>query len=175
MKVVKILIILSIFTIFLNIKSYAKYVFEYEEHAISIDIDNTPPNIEILNIENTNKGYENYANKNHEINLKIKIEDKNELINKLEQLNIIVGTEESKCNKEISIKEQNINYIIYEIKIYNITENGKLKIAIPEKSFKDIYDNETEEIILDTGIEIDNIPPQIEYNQQILENRKGIS
>ena len=172
MKLLKILIISSIVVIFFNYKSYAKYVFEYNEKAIDIDIDNTPPNIEILNIENTNEGYEKYANKNHDIRINLKIEDKNELINKLEQLEIIVGTQESKCNKEISIIEQEKNYIIYEIKINNITENGELKINIPNKSFKDIYDNETEEIMLDVGIQIDNIPPQIEYNQQILDDGK---
>ena len=174
MKLLKILIILSIVVIFFNCKSYAKYVFEYTEKAISINIDNTPPNIEILNVENTNEEYEKYANKNHDIRINLKIEDKNELINKLEQFKIIVGNEESKCNKEISIIEQKRNYIIYEIKINNITENGELKINIPNKSFKDIYDNETEEIMLDVGIQIDNISPQIKYNQQILKNGKAL-
>ena len=174
LKILTTLIVLSI-VIVLNCKSYAKYVFEYNEKAISIDIDNTPPNIEILNIENTNEGYEKYANKNHDIRINLKIEDKNEIVNKLEQFKIIVGNEESKCNKEISIIEQDKNYIICKIKINNITENGKLKIIIPNKSFKDIYDNETEEIILDIGIQIDNISPQVEYKQQILENGKVLA
>lgn len=173
LKILTMLIALSI--IFLNCKSYAKYVFEYNEKAISIDIDNTSPSIEMLNVENTNEGYEKYANKNHDIRIKLKIEDKNELINKLEQFKIIVGTEESKCNREISIIEQDKNYIIYEIKINNITENGELKIIIPNKSFKDIYNNETEEMILDIGIQIDNISPQLKYNQKILENGKVLA
>ena len=171
-KIFTILIMLSIIVIFYNSKSYAKYVFEFEKKAMSIDIDNTPPNIEILNVENTNEGYEKYANKNHDIRINLKIEDKNELINKLEQFKIIVGTEESNCNKEISITEQEKNYVIYEIKINNITENGELKITIPNKSFKDTYNNEIEETSLDVGICIDNIPPQLEYKQQILNNGK---
>ena len=169
LKILTIFIFLSLI-IFINHKSYAKYVFEYEEKAISIDIDNTPPNIEILNVENTNKGYEGYANKEHDIRIKFKIEDKNEIIDKLEQIKIFVGTEESKCNKEISIIEREKNYIIYEIKINNLTENGELKINIPEKSFKDIYNNETKETSLDVGINIDNIPTQLEYKQKVLEN-----
>lgn len=175
LKIVTIFIVLSLIIIFFNYKSYAKYVFEYQQKAINIDIDNTPPSIEVLNVENTNEGYEKYANKNHDVRIKLKIEDKNELINKLEQFKIIVGTEESKCNKEISIVEQEKNYIIYEIKINNIIENGELKINIPNKSFKDIYNNETEETILNVGILIDNIPPQLEYRQEVLENGKVLA
>lgn len=175
LKIVTIFIVLSLIIIFFNYKSYAKYVFEYQQKAINIDIDNTPPSIEVLNVENTNEGYEKYANKNHDVRIKLKIEDKNELINKLEQFKIIVGIEESKCNKEISIVEQEKNYIIYEIKINNIIENGELKINIHNKSFKDIYNNETEEMILNVGILIDNIPPQLEYRQEVLENGKVLA
>ena len=38
------------------------------------------------------------------------------------------------------------NSIIYEILLNNITENVNLKIVIPRQSFKDIYNNESEEI-----------------------------
>lgn len=175
MKLQKIAIIAFLLIIFINSTSYAKYVFEYKQNAFNIDIDNTPPEVKILSIKNTNQGYEKYANKTHEITIEIKIEDQNEIINELKEFIIIVGTEESQCDKKVTIKEQEKNYVVYEIKINKIIENGELKVKIPKQSFKDIYDNIVEENILEIGIQIDNIAPEIEYKQEILENGKVIA
>ena len=141
MKHLKMIIFISIYIIMIfSSTSYAKYIFEFEENAVNIDIDNTPPNIEVLSIKNTNE------NKIHDIRIEIKIEDKNEILSKFETLYVTDGIEEVKCNKEIVLKEQHPNSIIYEILLNNITENVNLKIVIPKQSFKDIYNNESEEI-----------------------------
>lgn len=172
LKLKKVLIILFVIMVSIQHKSFAKYIFNFEKEAISIDIDNTPPNIEIVNIVNTNKEYSQYANRNHEIIIQLKVQDKNELINQLKEFIILVGDKEADCNKEVYIKEQDMNYIIYEIKINKLTENGELKIKVPKESFKDIQDNKTEEQIIKTGIEIDNIAPIVEYKQKVLNNGK---
>lgn len=168
----KVLIFLAIIIISIQVESFAKYAFEFKENAMKIDIDNTPPNIEIIDIKNTNKEYPLYANKNHEIVIKLKIQDKNELINQLTEFVIMVGDNESKCSKELCIKEKNTNYIIYEIKLTNLSENGELKIKVPKQSFKDIYENISDETVIKTDVQIDNIAPVVEYKQQILKDGK---
>ena len=141
MKFLKVIILISVYIIMIfSSTSYAKYIFEFEENAVNIDIDNTPPDIEVLSIKNTNE------NETHDIRIEIKIEDKNEILSKFETLYVTDGIEEVQCNKEIVAKEQYSNSIIYEILLNNITENGNLKIVIPRQSFKDIYNNESEEI-----------------------------
>lgn len=136
------------------------------------NIDKNPPIAEIIEINNTNIGYEKYANKTHEIIVKIKISDENKIIDNLQDFKILVGDKENNCTKEINKFEEKENYIIYEVKLKNIEENGQLVIKILQNSFEDIVGNKMSEKTLDTGIEIDNISPIIEYNQNKLEDGK---
>lgn len=137
------------------------------------NIDKNPPIAEIIGISNTNLGYEKYANKTHEIILNVKISDDNEIIrNDSKEFLILVGTKEAECTKEVEVFERNRNYIIYQIKLTNILEDGELTLKILDDTFEDIVGNKMSEKTLKTEIEIDNISPEVEYNQQILENGK---
>lgn len=134
------------------------------------NIDRKPPIAELLEVRNTNKGYERYANNAHEMTLKIKIYDENEIVNNLKDFEILVNTKEAVCTKEIEIIEKERNYIIYQIQLTNILENGKLEVVIPENSFQDIAGNVMKEVRFDTNILIDNIAPILKYTPQKLEN-----
>ena len=155
----KIFIILSTVLVICNwnYKTFAKYIFEYKEIAFELDIDRTFPNAEIFEIINTNIGYESFANKTHEIIFKIKVYDNNKLINNLKDFKILVNKKENNCTKETKIIEKTENYIIYQIKLTNITGNGELFIKIPENSFEDDSKNIMEETLLKSGINIKNI------------------
>lgn len=139
------------------------------------NIDKNPPVAEIVEINNTNIGYENYANKSHQITVKIKISDNNKIVKKTENFAILVDTKEGEHTKEINVIEEKENYIIYEIKLSNISENGQLKIQIPQNSFEDIAGNILNEIMLDTGILIDNIAPTIQFEQVLQGNGKVLA
>lgn len=134
------------------------------------NIDRNPPVAELLEVKNTNKGYENYANNTHEITLKIKIYDENLLVNNLKDFEILVNAKEAVCTKDVKIMEKVENYIIYQVKLTNISENGKLEVVIPENSFQDIAGNVMEEVKFDTKILIDNIAPVLKYTPHKLEN-----
>ena len=75
-KIVSILFI-TIFCIFINTIVNAKYLIENQFEIANLDIDGTKPKIEVISINNTNKEYENYANKTHTITVKVKITEKN--------------------------------------------------------------------------------------------------
>ena len=97
----KILISFVFCMIFIQNFVNAKYVFEYTIEAINLDIDRTKPIIEIVDIENTNLDYEKYANKTHNIIVKIKIIEKNMSNDVLEndEINVLVGNEIAKDYK----------------------------------------------------------------------------
>ena len=139
------------------------------------NIDKVGPIAEIVEIKNTNVGYEKYANKTHQIVLKVKVSDTNMITQKIEEFKILVGTKENCYNKEIKIIEESENYIIYEIKLTQITENGQLVIKVPENHYIDIAGNQNKETTLKTEIEIDNIAPTVEFKSQKLENGKVLA
>lgn len=137
------------------------------------NIDKNSPIAEIIEITNTNKGYEKYSNKTHEIKMKVKISDDNEiLIDNSQEFLILLDTKEAVCTKEIEVLEKNRNYIIYNITLTNILENGELMLRIPNNVIEDIVGNKMSEITLKTEIEIDNISPIVNYNQKILDDGK---
>lgn len=178
MKLKKIIQIAIIIFLIITAKSCcsAKYVFEHEEKAFEINIIKDDMFLaEIIEKSNTNTEYENYANNTNTITLKLKISDENGIINNLQDFIILVGNQESQCSKGYQIIEKNENYIIYEIKLDNIIENGELVIKIPENSFVDMIGNKMSAISLKTGIEIDNIAPQAQYSQEILEDGKVLA
>ena len=57
------------FLILINGNVFGKYVFEESFVVANINIDKTPPEIQIVKIENSNVGYEKYANKTCKIAL----------------------------------------------------------------------------------------------------------
>jgi len=137
------------------------------------DIDKKPPIVELLEISNTNTGYEKYANKTHEITIKLKISDTNKIINNLKEFIILVNSEKKTYNQKII--EEKENYIIYLIKMKNITGNGQLEFKIQEDSFEDIIGNKMSAKTLDIGIEIDNISPEVKFYSEDLSDGKKLA
>ena len=54
-------------------------------------------------------------NKEHEIQIKVKVEGKNGIINNFQGFEILVGKEQSQSIKEIEVLENEKNYIIYNV------------------------------------------------------------
>ena len=152
----KILISFVFCMIFIQNFVNAKYVFEYTIEAINLDIDRTKPIIEIVDIENTNLDYEKYANKTHNIIVKIKIIEKNMSNDVLEndEINVLVGNEIAKDYKlEIITKEKAEDYIIYDLKFSNLLGNGNLNINIIEGAIIDASGLKNEPKLVDTKIQ----------------------
>ena len=150
----------------MNINIYAKYIFDATYSIANIDIDRNPPKIELVSLENTNTGYEKYANKTHTITAKIRVTEKNIIENNFGKEKIKILIQEEEVNPEIyEIKEveKNSESKIYQIKLSKLIGNGKLKIVIKEGTIKDKSDNINKEIIFDTDIQIDNTAPNITF------------
>ena len=147
--------IYSIFMIIILINGnvFGKYIFEKSFVIASVNIDKTPPEIQIIKIENSNTGYEEYANKTHKIKIQvsIKIEDiqtNNFNINNIQILlgNNIINT----LQKEIvKLREENGN-IIYQINLNQIQGNGLLNVKLNEGIIIDSSGNKSKENLINT-------------------------
>ncbi len=166
MTIKKIMKFTTIIFILLTIKStaYGKYVFEYTIKVAEIEIIQPQFKAEIIEIKNINK--------EHEIQIKVKVEGKNGIINNFQGFEILVGKEQSQSIKEIEVLENEKNYIIYNVIINDIAGNGPLILKLADNSFRDMIGNKMSEIELNVGIEIDNISPEVESEQKLLEKEK---
>ena len=166
MTIKKIIKFTTIIFILLTIKStaYGKYVFEYTIKVAEIEIIQPQFKADIIEIKNINK--------EHEIQIKVKVEGKNGIINNFQGFEILVGKEQSQSIKEIEVLENQKNYIIYNVIINDIAGNGPLILKLADNSFRDMIGNKMSEIELNVGIEIDNISPEVESEQKLLEKEK---
>lgn len=169
-KIIKLTIIVFIA---LTIKSTVcgKYVIEYVEKVAEIEIIQPQFKAEIIEIQNVNEKNKKYTNKQHEIQIKVRVDGKNGIINNFQKFELLVGREQSQCIKEIKILESDKNYIIYNIIISNIAGNGPLILKLPDNSFKDMIGNKMSEMELDVGIEIDNISQETKSEQELLDKK----
>lgn len=145
---------------------------------LGIDIDRRQPEIELIKIANTNIGYENYANKTHIITAQIKVVEKNIIENNFKKENIKILINKNEIVPSIyEIKElsKTQDTIIYEIKLGNLTGDGKLEIKIPEGIVKDKSSNINIEKIIDTKIEVDNIAPNSTFQESEIEAGKVLA
>lgn len=164
-----------IFCIFINTVVNAKYLIENQFEIANLNIDRTKPKIELISINNTNKGYEIYANKTHTITIKVKIIEKNiqniyfdkEHI-KIKLDNNIINIDSMKLTKLEDIQDGKI----YQIQLDNINGNGKLKINILEGTVVDKGELKNEEQEIDTKITIDNIAPKGTFSETKISNGK---
>lgn len=141
---------------------YAKYIFQNEFCVAQLNIDRTKPKIELVEIKNTNLEYPNYANKTHNITIRIKITDKNlkDVFLDNEHVKIklddeVIDNETIKYNKIQDIENEKI----YEIELSNLQGNGILKLDIVEGTVKDLGELESDLLEINTKIIIDNIAP----------------
>ena len=140
----------------------AKYLMEDTFDIANVNIDRTKPKIEIVDVSNTNVGFEGYANKNHNISVKVKISDKklstvnfdNEHVkfkldnNYIDNSNVIIVNEINNQNE----KE-------YRIEVNGIEDNGRLKIEFLEGLAYDVGELTNDNIEVELNIVIDNEAP----------------
>ena len=173
----KVVVFISVILIVLctNIINYAKYNFENIYTAISIDIDRNIPKIELIELSNTNVGYEKYANKTHTITAKIKVTEKNIIQNNFNKDNIKILVNEKEIKPEnFEIKElsKNKESIIYEVKLKGLTGDGTLKIKINEGTIVDKSNNKNLEKLINTEINIDNTLPITKFTEKEISQGK---
>lgn len=170
-----VLLLIVFFVIGIQTISYGKYVIEYTYTIANINTDEVKPEIVLLDIKNTNKGYENYANCDHTITATVKIIEKSISVDNFnkENVKIMIGNKALESGN-ISIKQKEIekDYRLYEIKMDMLQGNGEIKIDIPEGIVEDLSENKNTKTILNTKIELDNIMPILELKEEETEDGK---
>lgn len=174
----KVLILAVIFFIIIGIGNivYGKYITNNIFTIAKVNIESKPPEIELIEVTNTNTGYESYANKTHIINAKIKVTEKNIKQNNFNKENIEILVDNNKGQVglfEIEELERKDDYIIYNLKLNKIEGNGILEILVKEGTIIDIQGNKNEETRFDLNILIDNIFPNSTAKEEKLQNGKS--
>ena len=165
----KIVVFISIFFIIISIciNSYGKYIFSDVKIVANINIEGKPPEIEFISVSNTNQGYEKYANSSHIITVNFRVKEKNVKEDNIKNEAIyLLGDnviEPLRVDKKRSVSGE---YINYTFKLYEIGGNGELKIKIPKGSVIDEGNRVNEEVIFNTGIQIDNVAPAVSFIQE---------
>lgn len=165
---IKIILFVFVSCLLINITVYSKYVFDKTLDVAQVNLDRTKPVLSVIEIKNSNIGYEKYANKNQTITLKVQVNEKNIRTDeiKTDEICVLVGNIEivpSSIN--VSKQSTNGNITMYQISITGITGNGKLQIRFKEGVFTDIAGWKNLEYIADTNIMIDNIAPQATFSE----------
>lgn len=168
-------LIISMFIISISTTIHAKYIFQNEFYIANLNIDRTKPKIELVSIENSNTGYESYANNTHIITIKVKITDKNlkDIILDKEHVKIKINDE---YVNNVNIKSNKIQDItdggIYRIELSNLEGDGNLKVDILEGTAVDTGELKNELLEINTNITIDNIAPNGNFTESKISNGK---
>ena len=154
------------------INSYAKYVFERSLMVSDIKIDETKPKIEFISATSDNEGYNNYANQTHTVTVKLVATEKNLEENNFTKKSIwMVGDKEISNIKKVHSSHYR-NTLSIEATLSGIKGDGKLILKIPEGTIVDKYGKTNDEMVIDTGIIIDNTAPVISFTQEEIEDGK---
>ena len=161
--------------VLISLNCYAKYVIESNIEVATIKIDGERPIIELVEIENSNNKYPQYASERHTIKAKIKVIEKNIQRNNFDKnrIKIIVG-ENAIVPQIYQIRRirKDSTSITYEITLNKILGDGRLKIKVPENTIIDIGNQTNEEMLFDTGINIDNTSPITSFYQKQIDDGK---
>ena len=144
--------------------SFAQYVLQQEICVANLNIDRTKPQIELISIQNSDAEYKNYANKNHNIIAKIKIQDKNlkEIFVDENHFKIkINGNYINEANMKFGQVQDKVDYKTVDIQLSNLTVDGKLKLVFTEGFAVDNGGLNSEKIEIETDIVVDNSIPSI--------------
>lgn len=180
MKIKKKIIFICLFIVIVTIGSItsAKYLIEYQNKVAIIDIDRNPPKIELLEVQNTNEGYEKYANKTHTITTKIKVTEEHIISNNMSLENLIIQVN----GKDVEIQDIKIietkkekDSIYYDIILTGIQTEGILNIIIKEGTIVDKSYNINPETVITTGIQIDNTSPEGIFSETEIEEGKVLA
>ena len=177
MKKRVVFLFIIVIIIFMQEKSFAKYVIEYTNQIAQISIDTKKPEIQFTSYTNTNS-YKAYANKNHTIKIRISVVESNVKENYFdtEHVKILVAGNEVIPNK-YTIKKVvgSTKMTIYELEISGIEGDGALQVKIPEGTIIDISDNTNKTTLLNIGVEIDNTAPAVTFSTQVTQEGKEIA
>lgn len=168
-------ICIILFGIFTNTIVNAKYVFNNQFEIVNLNIDRSKPIIELINIENTNTGFEKYANKTHTISINVKFKDKN--IDKVfcdkEHIKVKIDNNYVEISDmqfiKISEKQGEKNY---KIQLKNVNYNGKLQIEFIKGTVIDTSKLENDKLDINTEIMIDNIAPSGTFTEECIAEGK---
>lgn len=159
---IKKIIVISLLMICLKSNVWAKYIMDYQEQIIQINFDQTKPKITISAIQNTNQGYETFANQKAIIILQLNFSETIQQKEGINKNNILIKVEDKNIIPQvfrIEKPEGNTQKLILQ----GISGNGKLNINIKQGSISDLVGWKNEEINLSTGIYIDNSPPEVTF------------
>ncbi len=153
----------------------AKYITDKQFCAINLSIDRHKPFIEVLDIQNSNLNYEGYANRNHTIEIKIKIIEKyiKDIYLDKEHIKVKINGQEIK-DVLVNIKEvQTIQEgKIYQIQLKELLGDGKLEVHILEGTVIDTSNLKNEKKEIKTNIIIDNTLPKIKLIEDKIDGGK---
>lgn len=152
---------------------WAKYTIDFRQDIIQVNLDQTRPQITISAIQNTNQGYEAYANQENTIVIQLKISEKIKQIEGINQDKIIIkvgNTSVIPTRFKIEKLEGNMQKIILQ----GIPGDGKLTINVKKGAICDLVGWENEETNLFSGIYIDNSPPKVTFAKDTGAEGEGI-
>lgn len=169
----------SILLPFFFFNSFSKYLFDDTFLVAKIQIDNSPPEIELISFSNSNTIYPSYANKTHTITAKIRVIEEHikEVNFDYSHIKVKVG------NKFVSVKFKKISYTtpsskerIYEIVFTNVPNDGNLSLCFLENSVIDEASQSNIPKTFNSNILIDNTAPIATFSEQALDDgySKGI-
>ena len=159
---------------FFSQSSFSKYVFDYSFLSAKIKIDKKPE-IEVISVSNTNTGYKNYANKTHEIELKVKVKEKNIAINNFNtsHIKILVDNKTYTHSAQVNLLSNYNGELTYRILITSIYGNGFLTLIFPEGIIQDTSGQVNDLLNYNTNILIDNIAPKATCEELSIGNQKS--
>lgn len=156
----------------------AKYLIEYQNKVAVIDIDRNPPKIELVGLQNTNVGYEKYANQTHTITAQIKVTEEHIISNNMSLENLVVqvnGKDAEIQNIKVVEKKREGDSIYYDIILTGIQTEGILSFIIKEGTIVDKSYNVNPETVISTDIQIDNTSPEGIFSETEIEEGKVLA
>lgn len=175
-NIIKLIVILviSIVTVSISKIINAKYVIQNEFYVANLNIDRSRPEIELIDVKNTNIGFEGFANQTHTITIRLKIIENNVKNIYFDKEHIkakvdsnYVETENIKLDKVENSQDEEI----YLIQLDKLKSNGSLKIEVLEGTVIDNLGLENELKEIDTKIIIDNIAPIVNFTENKANDR----
>lgn len=170
---------ISILLPFYSFNSYSKYLFDNTFLVANIQIDNSPPEIELISFSNSNTPYPSYASKTHTITAKVKVIEEHIADVNFDSSHIKVKV----GDKIVSVKFEKISYTspnskerIYEIVFTNIPNDGNLSLCFLENSVVDKSNQGNSPKTFSSNILIDNTAPIATFSEEILDDghSKGV-
>ena len=172
-SIIFISLFISILLPFFTFNSFSKYLFENTFPVAKVQIDNSPPEIELISFSNSNIPYPGYANNTHTITAKVRvIEDHIKNVNfDSSHIKFKVG------NNFVSVKFKKISYTspnskerIYEIVFTDVPNDGNLSLYFLENSVINESSQSNSPKTFSSNILIDNTAPVATFSEKVLEN-----